>query len=345
MLRTGGGTPPAPPPAVHRAERQDRLAPMQPRMRVVYMGSAALGLPAFEALADAPDLEVCGTVTQPDRPRGRGRRLEPTPIKQAAERRGISPVLQPARVRDPESAAAVGELAPDLIVVIGFGQILPPSILGMPGMGCVNVHGSILPRHRGAAPIAAALLAGDAETGLTTMLMDAGLDTGAILDTVATPIREEDDAVTLASKLASLAPELLLRTLRGLRDGTVTPRPQDDRLATHAPKLTKEDGRIAWDVPAASVARRVRAMAGWPGAFLPGPADAGSLKILRARVAGLDPHGAEPGTVLRADAEALVVACGQGAVELLDLQPPGKRPMAAADYLRGRAIAPGTRFP
>lgn len=313
--------------------------------RVVYMGSARLGVPAFEALADAADFDVVGIVTQPDRPSGRGRRLEPTPIKKAAERHGIASVLQPELIRDPSAVAAVRDLAPDLIVVIGFGQLLPPSILEIPKLGCVNVHGSLLPRHRGAAPIAWAILAGDPETGLTTMLMDSRLDTGGILATGSTPIRDDDDAVSLGKRLADLAPEVLLRTLRGLRDGTLTPRPQDDGAATKAPKLAKEDGRIVWDAPASSVVRRIRAMAGWPGAFVATGKDAPPLKILRAQVSAVDPCGAAPGTVLRAGVNGLVVGCRPGAVELLDVQPSGKRAMSAADYLRGHAVAPGTRFP
>ncbi len=314
--------------------------------RVIYMGTAAIGTPAFESLVRADDFEVVGVVTQPDRPRGRGRRPAPPPVKETALRLGVSPILQPVRVREPAVVDQLRALRPEVIVVIAFGQILPREVLEIPPLGCVNVHMSLLPRHRGAAPVAWALLSEDGETGVTTMLMDEHLDTGDILEQVRTPIEPGDDALTLSDRLAEMTPALLLHTLRGIREGTIVPRPQDPSLATSAPKLSKNDGAIDWAEPARRIVARVRAMAGWPGAFarLPGDRGGGRLKIWKAEIGSANGGGAVPGTIVAIDPRGIAVACGAGSVRLLEVQAEGGRRLPAGDFVRGSRLAEGDRL-
>jgi methionyl-tRNA formyltransferase len=287
--------------------------------------------------------EVAALVTQPDREKGRGRRLSPPPTKTVAERRRLA-VLQPARIRDEGAIALLGELRPQMMVVVAYGQILPRAVLEIPPRGAVNVHGSLLPRWRGAAPVQWAIASGDAETGVTTMLLDEGLDTGPILLARRVPIGREETAAELEPRLAALGAELLLKTLAGLEDGSVRPAPQDPTRVTLAPPLRKEDGRLDWTRLAAELDCRVRGFHPWPGCFA--LFEGRTVKVLRAR-AEPDAPGEErpPGTVVGADASGVVVACAPPSrLRLLELQPESRRPMPAADFARGARLRPGARF-
>lgn len=291
------------------------------------MGTPAFAVPALRALAEHG--LVVGVVTQPDRPAGRGRPTAESPIAQLATQLGL-PLIRPARLRDPEPMSQLAAWAPDLIVVAAFGQLLRPAVLDLPPRGCLNVHASLLPRHRGAAPIAAAILAGDAETGVTIMRMEAGLDTGPRLAARREPIRPDDTALSLAGRLAEAGARLLMETLPGYLAGSVTAQPQDETLATYAPQLKKEDGHLDFARPAVEVERRVRAVVPWPGAFALWEGQ--PLKILRAAV-GPGVAG-EPGTVIAAEAGP-VIACQPGGLQILEVQAAGKKPMPASTFARG----------
>ena len=310
-------------------------------MRIVFLGSGSFAIPCLEALLDAGH-EVAALVTQPDREKGRGRPLAPPPTKPVAERRGI-PVLQPRRVREPQAQEELRRLAPELQVVVAFGQILPRSVIDIAPRGTVNVHASLLPRLRGAAPVQWAIANGETETGVTTMLIDEGLDTGPTLLSRATPIGPEETAADLEPRLARLGAELLLETVRGLEDDTVTPRPQDHGRATLAPLLKKEDGRIDWSLPAARIACRARGFHPWPGAFT--FHEGRLLKALRVREAPAVGAGAAAGTVVDVGADGVTVACGGGsAVRLVEVQPESRRAMPAAAWAAGARLRPGARL-
>jgi methionyl-tRNA formyltransferase len=300
--------------------------------RVVFMGTPDFALPSLAALLAA--CTVVGVVTQPDRPAGRGRQVVSPPVKAVAEGAGV-PVIQPQRLREPEAMAQLQAWAPDLIVVTAFGQILKPAVLDLPPHGCLNVHASLLPRHRGAAPIPAAILAGDADTGVTLMRMDPGLDTGPILAQRRLPILPDDTTPSLSGRLAQAGAELLVETLPAYLAGDLLPQPQDDSQATYAPQLKKEDGRLDFTRPAAELARRVRALTPWPGAFALWSSAAGEpqpLKVLRAEA--VDERLAEAGQVV-ATPRGPAVGASAGALLLLEVQPPARRPMPAADFARG----------
>jgi methionyl-tRNA formyltransferase len=303
--------------------------------RVVFMGTPEFAVPGLRALHE--HAIVAGVVTQPDRPAGRGRKLIESPVKRYAVSVGL-PVIQPVRLREPDAMAQLAAWQPDVIVVAAFGQILKPALLDLPPHGCLNVHASLLPRWRGAAPISTAIAAGDAETGITLMQMDAGLDTGPILAKRAEPIRADDTTKTLTARLATLGAELLIAALPDYLAGALTPQPQDNTLATYAPQLKKEDGQLDFTRPAHELARRVRAFIPWPGAFARWNGQ--PLKILRAEV--VDARG-EPGVVLATDAGP-AIACGHGALLLQEVQPPGKRPMAAHAFARGARDFIGARL-
>jgi methionyl-tRNA formyltransferase len=315
-------------------------------MRVVFLGSGSFAIPSLEALLDAGH-DVAAVVTQPDREKGRGRALSPPPLKPVAAARGLK-VLQPRRVREPESVAALEALAPEVQVVVAYGQILPRRVIDIAPLGTVNVHASLLPRYRGAAPVQWAIVNGEAETGVTTMLIDEGLDTGPLLLAEATPIGPEETAEALESRLAALGGQLLVRTLKGLQEGAIVPQPQDPARARLAPLIKKEDGLMDWRLPAPALARRVLGFHAWPGAHtrLRGR----GLRILRAHVedaAGSTPERAKatPGTLLRVGRDGLVVACGEGtALRLLEVQPESRRPMPAAAFAAGARLAPGERL-
>lgn len=308
-------------------------------MRIVFLGSGEFAIPCFESLL-ASGHQVAALVTQPDRAKGRGRQLAPPPLKPVAEARGVK-VLQPPRIKAPAAQAALLDLAPELQVVVAYGQILPRSVIDVPRRGTVNVHASLLPRYRGAAPIQWAIVNGERETGVTTMLIDEGLDTGPTLLSRATPIGPEETAGELESRLARLGAEVLLETIRGLGEGTLTPVPQDHARATLAPLIRKEDGRIDWTRRADELARRVRGFHPWPGTST--TFEARTLKVLRARP--VEAGAGDPGTVVALGRDGIVVACGEGTrLRLLELQPEGRRPMAAAAFAAGARLRPGSRL-
>jgi len=317
--------------------------------RIVFMGTPHFAIPTLQWLIDEyastrASGGVVGVFTQPDRPSGRGRKPQVSPVKVLAQEHDL-PVLEPASLRTPGALADLKALQPDVIVVAAFGQILPTTVLELPQFGSLNVHASLLPRWRGAAPVAAALLAGDDITGVTIMKMDAGLDTGPILSQRSVGIGPEDTRKSLTSRLAQLGAELLRDTLPGWFAGNLKPQPQDDTLATYAPPIKKEQGRIDWNESADDIDRRVRAFHPWPGAFTHWQGK--SLKILRV-IAMASWRGEKrgdllPGTVI-AGADDPVVITGRGALRLVEVQLAGKRPMAAADFVRGAREFVGSRL-
>ncbi len=313
------------------------------KTRVVFFGTAPLAVPCLEALARRPEYELAGVVTQPDRPRGRDLKLQPSAVKAAGTALGL-PVWQPARCREPEFLDQLQQTAPDLIVVVAYGQILPPALLRIPPHGGLNVHASLLPRHRGAAPIQWAILEGDPFTGVTLMRMDAGLDTGDIVARVSTPILPEDTAQTLHDRLAALGASLLVNVLPDYLSGRLTPAPQPAEGATYARKLTREDGRLDWQRPAGELHRRLRAFIPWPGTFtyLPASPAPRLLKIWAAEVISAQ-HG-HPGEVLSADPAGIIIRCGRDAWRVTELQLEGGRRLGAAEFLAGHRLTPGTRL-
>lgn len=300
--------------------------------RIVFMGTPDFAVPSLQALAR--DHQVVGVVTQPDRPAGRGRRLVAPPVKEAAGALGLE-VIQPPTLRRPEAVERLVAWRPDLVVVAAFGQILRPAVLAIPPHGCLNVHASLLPRYRGAAPIPAAILAGDERTGVTIMRMDEGLDTGPMLAQADWPIRPDDTTGSLTADLARLGASLLVEALPGWLEGRIAPRPQDDAQATYCRTLQKEDGLLDWALTASHLDRQVRACDPWPGAYT---AWAGQrLKILRARpLPGRPgPGGAGPGRVVDL-APGTGVVTGEGVLELLQVQLAGKSAMDVHAFAQGR---------
>lgn len=310
------------------------------KLRVVFMGTPQFALPSFEAVAETE--EIIAVVTQPDRPQGRGMTLTPPPVKLAALKRAL-PVYQPERIRkEPAFIDTLSKLAPDLIVVIAFGQILPEAVLKIPPRGCINVHGSLLPKYRGAAPIQWAIIRGEKETGITTMQMDAGMDTGPMLLKRAVPIDHADTAESLAPKLAQVGAELLVETLSRLKEGTLVPAPQDGAEATLAPLLKKEDGFLRWEEGADTIFNRWRGMFPWPGttAFYQGE----RWKIVSLRVGSAEGRFGRPGEVLKLSDKGLEVAAGMGYILIERLQPEGGRSMTPRQYGAGRPIHVGSVF-
>ncbi len=296
--------------------------------RLVLMGSPAFALPTFEALAE--EHEIAAVFTQPDQPAGRGLRPTPTPVKRWTVARGL-PVFQPRSLRrDPKAIAQLRALKPDAIVVVAYGLILPPEVLRLPPYGCLNLHPSLLPRYRGPAPIQAALLNGDTETGVTVMLMTEEVDAGPILAMERESIGPEDTAETLGERLAQRGARLMRETLRRWLAGEITPQPQDDSQATYCPRITKADGEIDWRRPAVEIERRIRAFTPWPGCYTFWRGR--RLKIGRARVR--PDLQAPPGQVMPADGGA-AVGTGEGALMLLEVQPEGKRMMPIEAFLNG----------
>jgi methionyl-tRNA formyltransferase len=302
-------------------------------VRLVFLGTPAFAVPTLERIVEAGHQVLCA-VTQPDRPRGRGQHPAPPPVKEAAVRLGI-PVYQPERVRHPEAVERLHGLAPQAMVVVGYGQIIPQVVIDIPRLGIVNVHASLLPQYRGAAPVQWAIVNGETRTGVTTMQIDAGLDTGDLLLSAETGIEPAETAVELGARLAVLGADLLVRTLEGLEAGSIVARKQDPAQATHAPLLKKEDGRIDWNLPAEAIHNRVRGFQPWPGAYTAfrgqtlriwksRPAAASCLADLAAgRLAALTPP---------------VVSCGSGALELIEVQLEGRRRMSAADFANGHRL-------
>ena len=308
--------------------------------RIVFMGTPSFAVPALEALVAQGSYELVCVVTQPDRPAGRGRRLAAPAVKEAALAHGL-PVWQPRTLRDPEAVEKLRALSPTVIVVAAFGQILSPDVLAIPSRGCLNVHASLLPRWRGAAPIPAAILAGDEETGVTIMLLDEGMDTGPILAQASLPIRPEDTTGSLTERLATLGADLLIATLPHWLAGEIQPRPQDHSQATMCRPLRKEEGRLDWSRPAIELERRVRAYNPWPGAYTTWRGQ--RLKVLRA-ASLMDWHGPQPPGQVIALPEGTAVATGKGALLLLEVQLAGRRAMVIADFLRGRKEFVGSRL-
>ena len=303
-------------------------------MRIVFVGAGAIGVPTLQALLKS-EHEVIGVVTQTDKPVGRAQLMEPTPVKKAIQRTAVR-ILQPARIKDQQAIEEIRALTPDVIVVTAYGQILPRDVLEIPEIACLNLHASLLPRWRGAAPIQAAIAAGDQETGITVMYMNEGLDTGDILLKRTIDIRSDDTGGSLHDRLAQIAPDALLESLRTLANGNAPRIPQDNTLATYAPKLKREDGRIDWSEPAELIERKIRAFNPWPGAFM--KIDGRNLKIFSASI--VDRKG-ESGEILGGEKE-LVIAAGKGALLVGEVQLEGKRRMSAAEFMRGHAASSRT---
>ena len=310
--------------------------------RIIFMGTPELARVSLEALLAAPEWNVIAVVTQPDRPKGRDLKVQFPPVKALALAHQL-PVLQPERARNEQFISALAELRPDLIVVAAFGQILPQRILDLPRYGCINVHTSLLPKYRGAAPIQWAILNDEPVTGVTIMKMDAGLDTGPILRQQTTPIHSSDTAQTLHDRLATLGAELLISTIPAFLSGRIEPRAQPAEGVSYAPKIKKHDGDIDWQQPARTIWNRVRGLAPWPGAAtrVAAGAQVSQLKIWQAEVI---PEVGQPGRVLRADKNGIVVGCGQEALRILSVQREGGRRMTAQEFLAGHAMAAGQRL-
>jgi len=294
------------------------------------MGTPEIAVPTLQALLAHPDFDVAGVVTQPDRKAGRGRKLKPSPVKEAALAAGVPTILQPAKLREPEAFQALAALEPELIVVTAYGQILKPEVLDLPRYGCINVHASLLPRWRGAPPITAAILAGDPHTGVTIMQMDPGMDTGPILAQRAEGIRPDDTTASLSERLGRLGAELLVETLPCYLEGKIQPKPQPAEGVTLCRLVKKEHARIDWTRPAVEIERMVRAYQPWPGAFTTWQGQ--TLKIGKASVAEGE---AEPGRVIAWGTKA-AVGTGAGLLIIERAQLPGKKMLDIRDFLRGR---------
>lgn len=310
-------------------------------LRVIFLGTPEFAVPSLEALIRSPH-EVVAVVSQPDRPRGRGQRMQPTPTKQTASAAGI-PVLQPAKIKEEAFLQQIRDLRPDLGVVVAFGRILPDALLAIPRLGMINVHASILPRYRGAAPIQRAVLAGDAETGVTIMRVVTELDAGPMLSVARTPIPPDATSGEMEAVLARLGAGALLPIVDALAEGRASETPQDPSAATHAAKITRAEGTIDWNEPAPAVHHRVRGLQPWPLAstLLGGQ----RLVIRRTQPVALDTHDVAAGTIVRAYGDELTVACGGGtALRILELQPEGRRTMTAREFLAGHGGLEGTRL-
>ena len=326
-------------------------------LRIIFMGTAELSCASLEKICGDKNFQVVAVVTQPDKPKGRDLKLTPSPVKILAEKLSL-PVLQPPKARDENFISELRALKSDLMVVVAYGQILPQTILDLPRFGCLNVHTSLLPKYRGAAPIQWAIADGNSETGVTIMKMDAGLDTGPVLSTRRTPILPEDDSQKLHDRLAQLGAELLAETIPDYVAGKISPRPQPAEGSTYAAKIKKEDGKIDWNLPAEKIWNRLRAFTPWPGAFTfwdgartacpPEPETRGQairapqlLKIWKAEVAE---HSGAAGTILSADKTGIVVGCGKDALRILELQREGGKRLTAEQFLAGFPISAGAKL-
>ena len=306
------------------------------RFRVIFMGTPDFAVPCLARLVEISD--VVAVVTQPDRPKGRGQKLLPPPVKVFAQEHGIA-VYQPVRVKATDFVDVLRGLAPDLIVVVAFGQILSKEILSLPPLGCINVHASLLPRYRGAAPMQWAIVRGEKETGVTTMFMDEGLDTGDMLVRETLPITQAMTAAELHDAMMKLGADVLEKTLFSLSEGTLKRTPQDDALSTYAPLLDKEVGRIDWKKSAQEIHDLVRGLNSWPGAYT--MLEGQKFKIWRTRLAE---GTAEPGEIVSVTKQGLLVGTGEGMLEILEVQAPSKKKMAAGDYVRGHGLQLPARF-
>ncbi|OXY80373.1 methionyl-tRNA formyltransferase [Oceanimonas doudoroffii] len=312
------------------------------KLNLIFAGTPDFAARHLQALLNAGH-NVIAVYTQPDRPAGRGKKLTPSPVKVTAEQAGL-PVYQPQSLRSEEAQAELAALGADLMVVVAYGLILPQVVLDTPRLGCINVHGSLLPRWRGAAPIQRAIWAGDADTGVTIMQMDKGLDTGAMLHKASLPIAADDTSASLYEKLAGLGPQALLHTLDQLADGSAVAEPQNDAEANYAEKLSKEEARIDWSLPAARLERCVRAFNPWPVSYF--MVAEHNIKLWQTEVLDQSTTAA-PGTIIAAGKNGIDVATGDGVLRLLSLQPPGKKAMSCQDLLNARKdwFTPGTQLP
>ncbi|ERK05280.1 methionyl-tRNA formyltransferase [Serratia fonticola] len=314
---------------------------MSDSLRIIFAGTPDFAARHLDALLSSGH-QVVGVFTQPDRPAGRGNKLTPSPVKVLAEQHQI-PIFQPKSLRPQENQHLVADLNADVMVVVAYGLILPKAVLDMPRLGCINVHGSLLPRWRGAAPIQRALWAGDSETGVTIMQMDVGLDTGDMMHKIACSIEATDTSASLYNKLAELGPQGLLITLQQLAAGTVQREVQDEALVTYAEKLSKEEARLDWSLSAEQLERCIRAFNPWPISYF--TIDDQPVKVWQATVLA-ETANAEPGTIVHADKHGIQVATAQGILNLTQLQPAGKKPMSAQDLLNSRRewFTPGNRL-
>ena len=309
-------------------------------MRLLFMGTPGFAVPTLRKLLSGRH-QVGGVFTQPDRPSGRGRKLAIGPVKQLALQSGL-PVYQPERLA-PEEWKVLVETTADVLVVVAYGKILPPWLFNLPPHGAINVHASLLPRYRGAAPVSWAIVRGEIRTGVTTMRIDRGMDTGDLLLQNAVEIRPEETAAELQDRLAAMGADLLAETLDGLETGQVRPRPQDPQLASYAPMLRKSDGEIDWSRSSRQIFNRVRGFDPWPGTFT---YRSGSLlRILKARPVTPSVQRQAPGSLWRWDSRRALVACGEGWLELLQVQPENHKPVAASDFLNGLRLQPGHSIP
>lgn len=311
-------------------------------MKLLFLGTSEFAVPSLESLIGSPH-EILAVITQPDRPKGRGRKLVPSAIKSLALDKNI-PLFQPEKIRDPSSLNALRSFQPELIVVVAYGQILPPTVLSIPPRGCVNVHASLLPKYRGAAPINWAILNGETRTGVTTMYMDAGMDTGPILLSAETSIEIEDTTGTLHDRLSRMGAHLLLETLDGLEKDLIIPRPQAHSLATYASKINKDTAHINWNTPARQLSNFLRAFDPWPGAFTYW--DGRLLKLFRPRfVEEPEENPLEtPGTIVRADADELCIATSPGYLRVRELQMENRPRMSVSEFLQGHPLKTGVRL-
>ena len=308
------------------------------RFRTVFMGTPDFAVPCLEKLIET--VHVVGVVTQPDKPKGRGRKMTPPPVKVCALEHGID-VLQPRRVKDPEAVQAISGMNPELIIVVAFGQILSQEILDIPEYGCINVHASLLPEYRGAAPMQWCIVNGEAKTGVTTMQMDAGLDTGDMLLQSSLDIDSDITYAGLSEKLSAVGAKLLIKTLKELDAGTLKPVKQDNDKSSYAPLLTRDTGKIDWNRPAAFIHNLVRGLDPWPGAY--SELEGHVIKIWKTRTAEGTANAA-PGTVTECGKTYIRVATGDGLIDILELQAPGKKRMRAVDFINGHGIALPARF-
>jgi len=304
-------------------------------MRIVFIGTGEVGVPTLQGLLKS-EHDVVGVVTQPDKPVGRSQQIEPPPIKRIPITTNIA-ILQPPRIKDPHAIEEIRAITPDVIVVMAYGQILPRAVLEIPKIACLNLHASLLPRWRGAAPIQAAIAAGDQETGITVMYMDEGLDTGDILLERKLDILPTDTGASLHERLAQVAPEALFESLRLLTAKSAPRIPQDNAQATYAPKLKRDDGRIDWSEPAEVIERKIRAFNPWPGAFI--KLGDRNLKVFSASLVN---RSGKPGEILRSEKE-LVIGAGNDALALCEVQLEGKKRMSAAEFLRGYPLSSQTK--
>ena len=308
------------------------------KLKTIFMGTPDFAVPCLEVLQ--AKTEVLAVITQPDRPKGRGHNLQASPVKQKALEYNL-PVLQPEKIKTEEFTAELERLQPDLIVVVAFGQILSQRILDIPPLGCVNVHASLLPRYRGAAPIHWSIINGEKETGVTTMLMDAGLDTGDMLLKDKVAITEEMTTEELHDQLMAMGGKLLAETIDGLANGTITPEKQDDSISNYAGMLNKETGHIDWSKSAVEIHNLIRGLNSWPVAW--SMKDGKNYKIWRTKVENRNSDKA-PGTVVELRKNSFCLAAGEGLLEVLEIQPPSKKRMSAGDLLRGHGVAVGDIF-